>query len=119
MATLYSFKLLLPFLHDFDLNHQMNNLGTVKGGLGGIIPPFVDVITEGSNTHRIQEIVFQIDDCCIQANIRQHTLWVPRDQNIIADHMSKLAHWTADVLASTPAVTILELDCFQRTLLPF
>ena len=89
MATLYSFKALLPFLHDLDLNHQMDNLGAVKA-LGGIIPPFMDVITGGSNTPRIQEIVIQIDDCCIQANIQRHTLWVPRDQNIIADYMSKL-----------------------------
>ncbi len=85
MATLYSFKALLPFLHDLDLNHQMDNLRAVKA-LGGIIPPFMDVITGGSNTPRIQEI----DDCCIQANIQRHTLWVPRDQNIIADYMSKL-----------------------------
>ncbi len=46
MAPLYSFKVLLPFLHDLDLNNQMDNLGAVKA-LGGIIPPFVDVFYWG------------------------------------------------------------------------
>ena len=98
LATLYSFRALLPFLHNLQLDHHMDNLGAVQA-LGGIIPAYAEQIFGGSNTPRIQEIIIQIDDCCISANIDRRTIWVPRDQNIIADYMSKLG--TGDVFSYT------------------
>ena len=53
------------------------------------------VITGGPNTPRIQKIVIQIDDCSIQANIQRQTLWVPKDQNVFSDYMSKLGSCNA------------------------
>ena len=89
LATLFSFKSLLPFLQNLHLDHRMDNLGAVQA-LGGLVPAYADKILGGSKTPRIQDLVIQIDDCCISANIDRHTLWVPRDLNIIADYMSKL-----------------------------
>jgi hypothetical protein len=55
-------------------------------------------LTPPLNNTRIQEIVFQIDDCCIDANIDRHTIWVPRDLNIIANYRSKLGSGDAATL---------------------
>ena len=113
LATLYSFRALLPFLHNLQLDHHMDNLGAVQA-LGGIIPAYAEQIFGGSNTPRIQEIIIQIDDCCISANIDRRTIWVPRDQNIIADYMSKLG--TGDVFSYTvqPWVRILLDSSFGK-----
>jgi hypothetical protein len=88
LATLYTYQALLPFLCDLHINHHMDNLGAVQA-LGGIIHTYAEQIFGGSKTPRIQDIVIQIDDCCIAANINRHTIWVPRNLNIIADYMSK------------------------------
>ena len=88
LATLYTYQALRPFLSHLHINHHMDNLGAVKA-LGGIVPAYVEHITGGSKTPRIQDIVIQIDDFCIDANIDRHTLWVPRHLNTITDCMSK------------------------------
>lgn len=111
LATLYSFRSLLPFLQDLHLNHHMDNLGAVQA-LGGLIPSYAERISGGSTTPRIQEIVIQIDDCCIDANIDRHTIWVPRDLNIIADYMSKLGSGDAYSFTVQPWVRTLLDDTF-------
>ena len=88
LATFYSLRTLIIFLQDLRLDHHMDNLGAVQA-LGGIIPGQPHRIFGGSNTPRIQDLVIQIDDCCINANIDRHTSWVPRNLNTIADYMSK------------------------------
>ena len=98
LATLYSFKALSLFLRDLHLDHHMDNLGAVQA-LGGIITAYAEQIFGGSNTDRIQELVIQIDDCCINANINRRSIWVPRELNTIADYMSKLG--TGDAFSYT------------------
>jgi hypothetical protein len=73
----------------------MDNLGAVQA-LGDIIPTYAQQIFGGSKTPRIQEMVLQIDDCCIAANINRHTICVPRNLNIIADYMSKFGTLTGN-----------------------
>jgi hypothetical protein len=110
LATLYTYQALRPFLSHLHINHHMDNLGAVQA-LGGIIPAYAEHITGGSKTPRIQDIVIQIDDFCIDANIDRHTLWVPRNLNTIADYMSKFGTgdkfsftvqpWVRDLLDSS------------------
>jgi hypothetical protein len=69
--------------------------------LGGIVPPYAEARTRGSYTPKIQELVFHIDDCCINAN-NQHTLWAPPKQTIIADYMSKLGSGDACLFSILP-----------------
>ena len=80
----------------------MDNLGAVQA-LGCIIPAYAEQIFGGSYTDRIQNnLVIQIDDCCINANIDRRTIWVPRELNTIADYMSKLG--TGDAFSVQPWV---------------
>ena len=83
----------------------MDNLGAVQA-FGGIIPTYAGQIFEGSKTPRIQEIVIQIDDCCITANINSQTIWAPRNLNIIADYMSKFG-----ILLHCPTLGALPPGC--------
>jgi hypothetical protein len=109
LATLYTYQALLPFLCDLHINHHMDNLGAVQA-LGGIISTYAEKIFGGSKMPRIQEIVIQIDDCCIAANINRHTIWVPCNLNIIADYMSKFGTGNAFSFTVQPWVRSL-LDC--------
>ena len=98
LATCYSFQALRLFLCDLCVEHHMDNLGAVQA-LGGIIPAYAEQIFGGSNTDRIQDLIIQIDDCCIDANIDRRSIWVPRELNTIADYMSKLG--TGDAFSYT------------------
>ena len=93
----------------------MDNLGAVQA-LGGMVPPDSDHIYGGTSKPRIQQLVISIDDCCIEANIDQHTFWVPRALNVIADYMSKIG--TGDIFSYTiqPLVpTLLDNSCGTHT----
>ena len=76
----------------------MDNLGAVQA-FGGIIPAYAEQIFGGSNTDRIQDLVIQIDDCCINANINRRSIWIPWELNTIADYMSTLG--TGDAFSYT------------------
>jgi hypothetical protein len=88
------------------LDHYMDNLGAAQA-LGGIIPAYAEQIFCSSNTERIQDIVIQIDDCCIHANIERRTLWVPRELNTVANYMSKLCNGDAFKFSFTVQCPIL------------
>ncbi len=65
----------------------------------GLFLLYAEQICGVSNTPRIQDLVIQIDDCCIQANIDWRSIWAPRELNTIADYMSKPG--TGDIFSST------------------
>ena len=58
--------------------------------MGGLLPADRDRIFGGSRNLRIQALVIEIDDICIQFDIDRRTFWVPRNLNTVADYMAKL-----------------------------
>ena len=91
LATRNSLQTLLPFLTSLSMDHRVDNSG-VAIALGGLIPASQDNIYGGSRNRdpRIQALVIEIDDFCVQANINRRTFWIPRSLNQIADYLNKV-----------------------------
>ena len=57
------------------------------------------IITIGSKRPHLQDIAVDIFDICVRNDIRLHPKWIPREQNIIADRISKMKDaddWSID-----------------------
>lgn len=89
LATKYAFHALCPALAHLRMDHLVDNSGVAQA-LGGLLPADPDRIFGGSRNRRIQELVIEIDDLCIQFDIDRRTFWVPRQLNTVADYMAKL-----------------------------
>ena len=73
------------------MDHRFDNSGVAQA-LGGlpVLQADPDRNFGGSRNPRIQALVIEIDDVCIQFDIDRRTFWVPRSLNTVADYMSKL-----------------------------
>ena len=71
------------------MDHLVDSSGVAQA-FGGLLPADPDRIFGGSRNLRIQALVIEIDDICIQLDIDRRTLWVPRNLNTVADYMAKL-----------------------------
>jgi hypothetical protein len=57
-----------------------------------LIPGAPELNFGGFSHPRIQEIVMDIDNSCINKNIDRRTFWVPRELNKVADYV-QIGFW--------------------------
>jgi hypothetical protein len=89
LANLYTLQALVRFVTNLRVDRRLDNAGAVQA-LGGILPACPNRIFGGSSQARIQSLVIETDNFCLQHNIDCHTIWVPRSLNSNADAMTKI-----------------------------
>jgi len=88
MAVLLIFQSAASHLRNSRTDLRLDNQGAASA-LGATLPHLPHRIFGGSNNPSIQAMVISIHDLCIKFAIDLHTFWIPRDQNKLADALSK------------------------------